>query len=421
MQRSQVVRALLVGGPMYDGLYEILPSFERQTGFKVEVVARLPHPELNARIFSEFTQGKPDFDLLSTHTKYAPSQAKWLSSLDQDLPSEDVADLLPRPRELARIEGHLMQVPRNLDMRLLYYRRDLFEDAELGRLFEKSHKTPLQVPETWKALVEVAAFLTRPGLHGFLFPGRDSGLFGTFYELLVSAGGELFGPDLGPAFDSAEGIWAADFLAELHYRRRVTPEELPRWHYDEVSEAFRVGHAAMVCDWPGSHYLYKEPRHCAFADRVGLALLPAGPSLRRAAYAGCHSFAVTRDAPNRRGGVELLRFLTSPKAQWTEARRGAMPVRASALAQIRAEVQADASAAHRFDLLTQTTEFLIIPPRFSAYPACEDALWRSLQKAMTGFLSPAAAIREAFVEVEEIVRRYREEEGSPPRPRAPLE
>src|SRR5207247_7497003 len=116
----------------------------------------------------------------------------------------------------------------------------------------------------------------------------------------------------------------------------LTPRELPAWHYDDVSASFRRGEAAMVCVWPGSHHLYKARETCDVADRVGLALRPSGPAGIRAAYAGCHSFAVPRTARNRAGAVELLRDLTSTAAQLGEARRGASPVRASAAAQIRA-------------------------------------------------------------------------------------
>ena len=62
---------------------------------------------------------------ISTHTKYAPSQAQWLRPLDEMAPAELVRDLLPRPAELSRIDGRLLQIPRNLDVRLLHYRRDL--------------------------------------------------------------------------------------------------------------------------------------------------------------------------------------------------------------------------------------------------------------------------------------------------------
>src|SRR5262249_59878981 len=193
------------------------------------------HPALTARVKRDCEDGRADVDLLSTHTKYAPSQVQWLTPIEDVLSPEDVADLLPRPAELARSDGRLFQYPRNLDMRLLYYRRDLFEEADARATFERSHRRPLAPPETWDDLVEVAVFLTRPGFFGFLFPGREAAVFGTFYELLVSAGGDLFGPGLPPVLDGPAGVWAADRLAELHHRRRVTPRELPSWHYDEVS------------------------------------------------------------------------------------------------------------------------------------------------------------------------------------------
>jgi multiple sugar transport system substrate-binding protein len=386
VNRNRIVRALLVGGPMYDPLYARIPGFERTTGLHVEVVDRLPHPELNARVRHDFEAGDPDLDLISTHTKYAPSQAAWLSPLD-DLPvAADAHDFLPKLVELARIDGALLQIPRNLDVRLLYYRRDLLAEA--------TNAERPAVPRTWEALVETATLVARPGLAGFLFPGRDSGLFGTFYELLVSAGGQLFDADLRPAFDGPAGLWAVDQLVELHHRRRVTPRDLPTWHYDEISTAFRRGESAMVCDWPGSHHLYISPATSAVADRTGIALLPTGPSGHRAVYAGCHSFAIPGRARNREGAARLVHDLTSTAAQLDEARCGAIPARLSALALIQAEASADPREAHRWDLLARTQEAMIIPPRFPAYPACEDALWRAIQRAIQGLITPQQAVAE---------------------------
>jgi multiple sugar transport system substrate-binding protein len=298
-----------------------------------------------------------------------------------------VGDLLPRAAELSRIGGLLLQVPRNLDVRLLHFRRDLVA-------------TP---PDTWETLAETASRLTRADFHGFLFPGRDSGLFGTFYELLVSAGGELFDETLRPAFESEAGEWAAAMIADLHNVRRVTPRALPSWHYDEISAAFRAGHAALVCDWPGSYHLYANAATCVAASDVGLALLPRGPIGARAAYAGCHSFALPKASRNRAGGVELLRFLTSFEAQLGEARRGAIPCRASALQQVRNEAAGNAVEAQRWDLLAETERFMIVPPRFASYPLCEDAIWQAVQRAMIGELSPAGAVARAAADIQAIV------------------
>src|SRR5687768_14880848 len=205
------VRIALVGGPMYDQLYNAIPDFERASGIRVEIVAQLPHPELNAFVTNAFESGVP-LDAISTHTKYSPSQAQWLRALDDVMPDDLVRDLLPRPAELARIDGRLLQIPRNLDVRLMHYRTDLCSYA----------------PATWQELLDTATRLTQSHgtgtFHGFLFPGRDSGLFGTFYELLVSAGGNLFDDDLRPAFDSDAGRWAVERIRELY--DRVTPRDL---------------------------------------------------------------------------------------------------------------------------------------------------------------------------------------------------
>jgi multiple sugar transport system substrate-binding protein len=390
-----VVRVALVGGPMYEPLYELIPSFERASKIRIEVVAQLPHPELNAFVKQALQSGAP-LDVISTHTKYAPSQASWLSALDDLVDEGILEDLLPRPAELSRIEGQLLQIPRNLDVRLLHYRRDLIST----------------VPETWTDLFDTAAELTRGAegegspFYGFLFPGRDSGLFGTFYELLIGAGGRLFDDDLNPAFDSASGRWAVEQIVDLHRVREVTPRDLGGWHYDEISACFRDGQAAMVSDWPGSHHLYRDPATCRVADKVGLALLPAGPAGRRGAYAGCHSFAIPRSAHNREGAAALVRHLTSVEAQLVEAQHGAIPCRTSALKAVRDGAVADPVAAHRWRLLAETEKTMIVPPRFAAYPHCEDALWRSVQRAMLGELSPAAAVRQAAADIQRIVAEH---------------
>lgn len=401
--RDSTVRVALVGGPMYDPLYAAIPAFANETGLHIEVVAQLPHPRLNEFVKEAFTAGGADLDLISTHTKYAPSQARWLSPIDDVVSDDVVADLLPRPAELSRLDGRLLQLPRNVDVRLLHYRRDLFDEPAAKAAHERAFHTSLQVPDSWTELAEVASFFTRPELYGFLFPGRDSGLFGTFYELLVSAGGVLFDEALRPAFDSEAGEWAAAMIGELHHARRVTPRDLSSWHYDEISASFRSGHAALVCDWPGSYHLYTNPATCAVAEHVGLAVLPRGPVGARAAYAGCHSFALPKGSRNPQGGGALLQHLTSFDAQLGEARLGAIPCRSSALRRARDEAAADPAASHRWDLLAETQQFMIVPPRFASYPQCEDVIWKTIQRAMDGEWSAAEAVSRAAAGVQAIV------------------
>jgi len=78
---------------MYDAVYAArLPAFTAETGIEVEIGARLIHSELNEHLAAAYAAGEGDYDLISTHGKYAPAQARWLLPLDDLTPSGALAD-----------------------------------------------------------------------------------------------------------------------------------------------------------------------------------------------------------------------------------------------------------------------------------------------------------------------------------------
>lgn len=380
------LRVLLVGGPMYDPLYSRLSDFEKQEGVDVEVAGALPHPELNDRVEEEFGSGEASYDLISTHVKYAPSQAEWLSPLDGDLDDEDLQHFSPLTLELARIDGSLYGVPRNLDVKLLLYRTDLLPEP----------------PASWEELLEQASRVRSEETYGFVFPGKESGLFGHFFELHAMAGGQMFegeGPPV-PRLNDEAGRWALDMLLDLY--RRAAPEETPEWHYDEVAACFREGKAAMSTDWPGGFYTYEEAGS-AVANRYDLALYPEGRA-GRFIYTGCHTFAIPNTVRDRPGALALLRSLTSRESQAHEARLGTMPAREDSLEDARAEAP-EGLAARRWGLLEEAREAALIPPKHPNYPAVEDTIWQGIREALLGHRS----VEEALHETEAAASRAAEE------------
>src|ERR1700761_67411 len=97
---AQELQVALIAGPMYDALYQTLPEFTRQTGIPVVIGFHGTHPELNAHL-----SGVSDvqYHLVSTHTKYAPSQQHRLAPLR----GEDVTDFYPALIQMATIGGDL--------------------------------------------------------------------------------------------------------------------------------------------------------------------------------------------------------------------------------------------------------------------------------------------------------------------------
>jgi multiple sugar transport system substrate-binding protein len=391
----------LIGGPQYDGLLELIPAFEEQTGYRLHVDVRLPHVELNERMAKDLGTEHGRYDLISTHTKYCPSQAEHLQPLDGLVAAEELSDFVPRVLDLCRFstgtdQTHekLMQLPRNLDARLLFYRADL-----------------IGAPETWEDALDLMVKHKRDNFYGFAFPGRHSGLFGTFYEMLGMAGGDLFDADLEPTFHSDAGEWALSFLHRLHTIDCVTPPDLTEnWYYDEISERFRRGDILMIGEWPGFYGLYQKRETCAVFDQFDVAVYPVGPANIRRSYAGGHSFAIPKAARDPEGGLALAKYLTGPEVQWHEASvSGHTPVRQSIFEKIKAAPSGKGPAAERdarrMAALEETiTQYAMIPPKFPKYPLIEDILASGVQEAITGAYAPREALTLMEKKVREVLK-----------------
>ena len=352
------MKVALIAGGMYEGLYTRIREFEQAKGIAVEVAYLGTHPELNAHLAG---LDPVPYDLVSTHSKYAPSQLRFLAPLE----GFDTGDFFPALLELASIDGKLYGLPRNIDLRLLHYRTDLLDAP----------------PASWDDLAAVAKRLSKPRFYGFVFTGMESGLFGTFFELAEAAGARIFPESLRPELQGAGGRWALGVLREL-CASGAAPEGVAEWHYDEVHRYFREGHAAMVADWPGYYGSYCEA-DSAVRGKFRVARMPAGPSGKVCCYAGSHTFALTRGGVQKEEARELLRFLTAPEQQLREAQQGSVPVRASVMAEQRRTSSGE--EAERLALLGRSIESdLIVPPKIGIYPRIEEILWRTVRDAMLG-------------------------------------
>ncbi len=383
---TRALEVAFISGLAYDPLYELIPHFEQATGTEVRIRYRGTHPELNAHLAG---LNDPPYDLVSTHTKYAPSQLRFLAPLDDLSETLGLGDFLEGVLRLARIDGRLFGIPRNIDVKLLHWRTDLLE----------------RPPRSWDDLLETATRVSRGGhVHGFVFPGMESGLFGMFFELAEMAGARLFPVSGAPEIHNQSGVWALTLLHDL-YSSGAAPSALVNWHYDEVHRYFRDGNAAMVCDWPGFYGSYTDPENSKVQAVFRVARMPAGPTGVHKAYSGSHTFALTRRGADNPAAVDLLRFLTAADQQRLEARHGSIPVRRSVLTGLVAN--SSAVEAERWRLLEVVlASDVLVPPALSYYPEIEEILWRTVQGAMTGAVEIEPALQEMESRIANCHRRY---------------
>ena len=336
---------------MYDGLYRFLPD-------DIEVVVHADHPTLN-RSVAELLAAGERVDVVSTHSKYAPSQAGWLRPLDDLVPADVVSALARDAVSLCRFDGRLLCVPRNIDVRVLWYRTDRLPKP----------------PDTWAELVACG--------QPFGFPGRESGLFGTFFELVVGHGGRLFDDELRPTMTSPEAVAAVETLCQL---AAGAPPDLPTWHYDQVDDALLDGRVALAAAWPGG---YGPIRVSALYERLAAAPYPAGPA-RRVSYAGCHAWAIPTTCGDVPAALDLVLRLCSEEAGALDAAGGSVCANMAAFAAV---APLDAVDAERLRITGETiADAMITYPPLARFPEIEDAGWGAINAALRGELDAKEAV-----------------------------
>jgi len=400
------LRALLIGGGAYEKLYEIIPIFEKVTGATVDSTTRLSHFELNKKLVIEAASKSDKFDLFSDHTSFYAGWADFHLTLNDYLTSTDKSDFLGKVLEACEYEGDVLILPRHSDSRIVYYRKDLFDDEENKAAFKKQFGYDLEgPPKDWKQWLDMAKFFTNaPELYGFVFTGKEEALTGTIYEATVAAGGNFFDENWNPIMNDEPGVEALTQYVKL-YQEKTTPPGVPNYLWDEVDSLFRSGKVAFLFDWPGWYGLIKQS---PVKDKFDMAMYPKGPANKIAVWSGSHAFGVNRYSKNKEAAIALVKILTSSPALYFEAMNtGTIPTRRSSLQQFikEAEKSPDPRDAKRLELLMEIMDKYYLPvPKTGQWSRISDAFWPEAQKAILGQKTPKEALDTIAAKVRDIMK-----------------
>ena len=343
---------------MYDGLYRLIDDDVRRGA--VEVVVHADHLKLNDAV-AELLGAGARLDLISTHGKYAPSQAPWLRPLDDLVPAAHVDAQAPGAVALCRgLQGELLCVPRNVDVRVLWRRVDLVPES----------------PDTWDDVVALVGKGQRFGM-----PGRGSGLVGTFYELVLGRDARLLDGGGGLVLTESDAAGALEVLRSLvGGGGGGGGRAVEHWHYDEVDAALAGGGVAMAASWPGATAALRSG---TMGAQLRPGPYPAGPT-RRVTYSGCHGWAIPRTCADVDAAVDLLVRLSGEEAGRIEASSGAVTAHRAAAESV---VPVDEVDAERLRLVAEAIagQMATYPPlpwfegfEAAAADAIADAVFRSV-------------------------------------------
>ena len=275
-ETEATLNMLILPSPSTDALKKLLPHFYRQTGIKVNL-AVYPYDEV-FEILSHLHL-HPYYDLLRIDMACFP----WFAEKAL-LPLESISPALPQllthfsdqiRQHFSIVNGTAWAIPFDASMQLLFYRRDLFEDATLKRMFYETTGKELTLPKNFAQFDELAAFFSRQHQPdnrlrpmGTAVTLGSSGLIATEYLLRYYALGGRLVCEGEPI--QLETSLAATALEQYLQQLSVAVNLSGEWWSDAVKQ-FERGNLAMLIMYLN---LFNDVAHSPIAPTIGYASVP---------------------------------------------------------------------------------------------------------------------------------------------------
>ncbi|WP_380178244.1 extracellular solute-binding protein [Kalamiella sp. sgz302252] len=298
---------LTIPSPSTDALEKLLPHFFRLSGIEV-ALTRLPFDQL-AAVVEEQEQAR-NYDLLRIDMATFPGLAEKVFAPLQKV-SPDLPALLDRfPDDVVKrysiIRGTPCAIPFDPSIQLLFYRRDIFEDQKIRRLYFEQFRQQMAVPETFEQYDRLLAFFAslrekgETDVAGSCSTLGGAEMIASEFMLRYYAGGGRLLHKNGRAFlEPSIAIPALErYLAAL---KHSLPLHSNWWRDSVVS--FERGELAMLIVYM---HLFSEVAHGEMAPLIGFGAVPGGVPLP-----GGGAIGVSRHSAKKAQAAAFLKWLFS--------------------------------------------------------------------------------------------------------------
>jgi multiple sugar transport system substrate-binding protein len=222
-------------------------------------------------------------------------------------------DFLPKTVDTLKYDNHYVALPWAIDIRVWYYRKDLFEQAHL------------QPPTSWQEFKAAAQALTKSDSdqYGLVACGDTLGSH-YLYTLILNNGGGLFTKDRKIDLGSDRNLESLRFLSDLVQAHYVYPASAGYHDEDEVS-AFTQGKAALTLHAPGL-----AGRLPKISDKIGVLKPLVGPHGDQGTIFWVNNIMLYKQGKHPAEAKVFLQWWSQhEKDLWTKGHVTQLPVRKS--------------------------------------------------------------------------------------------
>ena len=160
IKNPERLRILLPKAPYSDALKRMVPSFTKQSGIEIDTVEISP-----AKMFSAASENakKGTADIIhSTMSTLSLHDPALFYSFENALFSELTSGMFERVvNDFSRIDGQLKAIPFDIGSELLVYRKDLFEEPLLKRMYLEAYGQELVPPNSLEDICQICSFFNK--------------------------------------------------------------------------------------------------------------------------------------------------------------------------------------------------------------------------------------------------------------------
>ncbi|RKN25591.1 ABC transporter substrate-binding protein [Micromonospora musae] len=340
-------------GGRYKIVYRVLPR--QADDQRVQLVRRLAAEDSGMDVLGLDVTWTQEF-----------ASADWILEWTGQDKAEVEQGTLAGPLETAQYEDRLYGAPKNTNVQLLWYRKDLVPEP----------------PKSWDQMISAAQELKQQGKpHQILTMGAQyEGLVVLYNTLAESAGGRILSDDGGKAVMDEGTVRALEQLRKLA-TSGVTSPSFSNATEDPVRLEFQSGAGAFQVNWPFVYPAMQEANP-ELAKQVGWARVPGiDENTPSKVTIGGVNLAVSRYSKHPELSREVAKCLRNEQNQKFSAINDGVPPTIE-------KVYADPEMAEAYPMRDTIVEELKEPAVRPLTPA-----YQSISTVMSAVLSPPAQIR----------------------------
>src|SRR5690606_2170844 len=230
----------------------------------------------------------------------------------------DWSDFQSGPASLTTYEDEVVGVPIITERTVLYYRKDLLEEAGL------------EVPTTLEELDAAAAAIhaQHPDVAGYIGRTGKSAAVTQLSALLYHVGGDWIDDDGKSACGCDAERSAYKYYGDVN--RNLTSATInPEMSWPEAFAVFQQGKAAFIADADSLYKNMTDPSQSTVADQVGFAPFPEGSAGSKPYNVAAWALAINETSANQSAAWQFIEWATSKEITLEMSKLGVMGARTS--------------------------------------------------------------------------------------------